>query len=155
MSLIPEVSHSVNIVFCILKKYYVQIVCFNANMPLLWWAYDGVNAFICLMSKQVNYLSFFIAKLWRQNETNIKWATQPDKTNETTCAPSEASGQPCHPPSLIFPVCMKKPWVLSYLPIECTAKTLIRLSLCWVHKSFCWFFHAVAQMDMSKDGKVH
>ena len=38
-----------------------------------------------------------------------------------TCAPSEDSDQPGHPPSLIrvFSVCMKKP----LLPTECLAKT--------------------------------
>ena len=33
----------------------------------------------------------------------------------------------------------------SGLSLECTAKTLIiaqaDLSLCWVHRSFCWFCH--------------
>ena len=40
-----------------------------------------------------------------------------DKPNKMTCAPSEDSDQPGHPPSLIrgFAVCMKKHWVLSYL----------------------------------------
>ena len=40
-----------------------------------------------------------------------------DKTNKMTCAPSEDSDQPGHPPSLIrvFAVHMKKAWVLRYL----------------------------------------
>ena len=40
-----------------------------------------------------------------------------DKTNKMTCAPSEDSDQPGHPPSLIrvFAVCTKKAGVLSYL----------------------------------------
>ena len=39
-----------------------------------------------------------------------------DKTNKMTCAPSEDSDQPGHPPSLIRVVAVrvKKPWVLSY-----------------------------------------
>ena len=39
-----------------------------------------------------------------------------DKTNKMACTPSENSGQPGHPPSLIrvFAVRMKKAWVLSY-----------------------------------------
>ena len=39
-----------------------------------------------------------------------------DKTYKMACAPSEASDQPEHPPSLIrvFAVRMKKAWVLSY-----------------------------------------
>ena len=41
---------------------------------------------------------------------------QHDKTNKMTCAPSEDSDQPGHPPSLIrvFAVRMKKPWVPRY-----------------------------------------
>ena len=56
------------------------------------------------------------------------------------CAPSEDSEQPGHPPSLIrvFPVCME-------LPIESTAKTLIRLGT----QSFCWFCREVALMSSS------
>ena len=39
-----------------------------------------------------------------------------DKTNKMTCAPSEDSDQPGHPPGLIrvFAARMKKAWVLSY-----------------------------------------
>ena len=39
-----------------------------------------------------------------------------DKTNKMSCAPSEDSDQPGHPPSLIrvFTVRMKKAWVLIY-----------------------------------------
>ena len=39
-----------------------------------------------------------------------------DRTNKMTCAPSEDSDQPGHPPSLIrvFAVHMKKAWILSY-----------------------------------------
>ena len=46
-----------------------------------------------------------------------EWSEMPhDKTNKIACVPSEDSDQPGHPPSLIrvFPVCMKKAWVLSY-----------------------------------------
>ena len=70
-----------------------------------------------------------------------------DKTNKMTCAPSEDSDQPGHPPSLIrvFAVRMKKHWVLSY-PLSALqrlwsdwASALSDLSLRWVHRSFCWF----------------
>ena len=45
-----------------------------------------------------------------------KYEPPHDKTNKMTCVPSEDSGQPGHPPSLIrvFAVRMKLPWVLSY-----------------------------------------
>ena len=53
-----------------------------------------------------------------------------DKTNKTTCAPSEDSDQPGHPPSLIrvFIVRMNKAWVFSY-PLS-TQRRLIRLGRC-------------------------
>ena len=69
------------------------------------------------------------------------------------CLPSKDSDQPGHPPSLIrvFAVGMKKAWVGPYLPIERTAKTLIRLGGCpgWSESSmcahsFCWFCHEAA-----------
>ena len=74
-----------------------------------------------------------------------------DKTNKMTCAPSEDSDQPGHPPSLIrvFAVIMKKPWTLSY-PLS----TLWRLwsdwvgwliwGFRWVQRSFCWFCREAA-----------
>ena len=68
--------------------------------------------------------------------------------------PSEDSDQPGHPPSLIrvFTVRMKKAWVLSYLLSTQRrlwsdwADAQADLSLCWVHLSFWWFCHEVAQM---------
>ena len=77
-----------------------------------------------------------------------------DKNNKMTFAPSEDSDQPGHPPSLIrvFTVHMKKAWVLSY-PVSAQwrlwsdwADALADLSLCWAHRSFCWFCHEAAQL---------
>ena len=53
-----------------------------------------------------------------------------DKTNKMACVPSKDSDQPGHPPSLIrvFPVCMKKSFILSY---SLSARgRLIRLGIC-------------------------
>ena len=82
----------------------------------------------------------------------LRWAknwTEHDKTNKMTCAPSEDSDQPGHPPSLIrvFTVCMKKAWILNYLLNaqwrlwSDWANAQADLSLRWVHRSFCWFCH--------------
>ena len=70
---------------------------------------------------------------------------QHDKTNKITCVPSQDSDQPVHPPSLIrvFPVCIKKSWVLIY-PLSAQQR-LIRLS-----GSFCWFCCAAAHIYFSK-----
>ena len=65
-----------------------------------------------------------------------------------TCAPSEDSDQPGHPPSLIrvFAVPMKKAWILSY-PLSAQRRlwsdwvdAQAELSLCWAHMPLCWFF---------------
>ena len=50
-----------------------------------------------------------------------------DKTNKMTCAPSEDSDQPGHPPSLISP---HEESLGPELPTERTAKTLFRLGGC-------------------------
>ena len=51
----------------------------------------------------------------------------------------------------VFAVCLKQPWVLSY-PLSAQrrlwsdwADAQADLSLCWVHLSFYWFCHAMAQ----------
>ena len=76
------------------------------------------------------------------------------KTNKLACAPSEDSDQPGHPPSLIrvFAVRMKKSCVLSY-PMSAqrrlwsvSANAQADLSLCWAHRSFCWFCHEAAHL---------
>ena len=51
-----------------------------------------------------------------------------------TCAPSEDSDKPVHPPSLI-----------RVFAVHSVAQA--DLSLCWVHRSFCWFCHAQALMS--------
>ena len=82
-----------------------------------------------------------------------KWATS-WQNQQNDGAPSEDSGQPGHPPSLIrvFAVRMKKAWVLSY-PLSAQrrlwsdwADAQADLSLRWAHMPFCWFCHEVTQM---------
>ena len=65
-----------------------------------------------------------VAGLWRGWVPNVQRAAlvnmggnfQHNKTNKVTCAPSEDSDQPGHPPSLIraFAVRLKEVWLLSY-----------------------------------------
>ena len=52
------------------------------------------------------------------------------KINKMTCAPSEVTDQPRHQPSLISLHCPHEECWGPSLPIECTAKTLIRLGGC-------------------------
>ena len=83
------------------------------------------------------------------------WAmTWQDKQYE--CAPSEDSDQPGHPPSLTSLRCPHEENLGPELPIERTAKTLVRLGRCpgWSESSlgaysFCWFCHFVGQLTES------
>ena len=61
---------------------------------------------------------------------NMKIEPRHDKTIKMICAPSEDSDQPGHPPSLISQHCPPEAKVGPKLPIERTAKTLIRLGGC-------------------------
>ena len=73
-----------------------------------------------------------------------------DTTNKIIFVPNEDLDQPGHPDSLIrvFPVCMKKVWVLSFLKsalgrlwsdwVDAQADRSLR----WVYRLFCWFYHA-------------
>ena len=49
-----------------------------------------------------------------------------DKTNKVICEHSKDSDQSGHPPSLISLCCSHEEALGPQLPIECTAKTLIR-----------------------------
>ena len=74
-----------------------------------------------------------------------------------TCAPSEDSDQPVHPPSLIecqsdqssLSAGRKLESLATLVMIERTAKTdQADQSLRWAHRSFCWFCHAAAQTEL-------
>ena len=68
---------------------------------------------------------------------SLQYEPQHDKTNKTTCAPSEDLDQPGHPSSLIrvFAVCMKNSWALSY-PMSAQG----RLWSDWVDAQADWVF---------------
>ena len=93
-----------------------------------------------------------------------------DKTNKMTCASREDSYQPGHPASLIrargFDHCVL------YAPSEDSvqpgylassrqrsdqiqADTQAGLSLHWVHRLFCWFYYAVAQLQQCQRKLVY
>ena len=76
---------------------------------------------------------------------------QHNKTNKMTCAQRRHINLGIPPVWSVFSVRIKKHWVLCY---QLSAKQRLRsdwadaqadLSLCWVHRSFRWFFHATAQ----------
>ena len=73
-----------------------------------------------------------------------KWAAS-WQNQQNGCAPSEDSDQPGHPVWSVFPVHMKKAWILSY-PLSAQRRlrcpvwswSLI-LTLCWAHIHFVGF----------------
>ena len=71
-----------------------------------------------------------------------------DKSNKMACAPSEDSDQPEHPPSLWALWLAKDPVLLHADSKDWSdwAHAQADLSLCWAHKSFCWFCHAQVQI---------
>ena len=78
----------------------------------------------------------------------MSFEPQHDKTKKIICASSKDSDQLGHLVSLIrvFAVCMKKPWVLSFLAK--TDQTVWMCRLIWVFTgSFCWFCRAVDHMQ--------
>ena len=108
------------------------------STPFLYqFSMQRVGVLIVLVRHSVSF--WYDQELWValwQNEQN-------------ECAPSDDSGQPGNPPSLIkvFAVRMKKPWVLGY-PLSAQR----RLWSDWAGwsesslgaHSFCWFCHEVA-----------
>ena len=83
-------------------------------MWLLHVVVQFLNFFMC-----IHFNLFYIVSNIYKSQSVVNSLIEPvhDKTKKMTCAPSEDSDQPGHPPNLIrvFAVCMKKPWVLSYL----------------------------------------
>ena len=92
--------------------------------------------------------------IWLSVKTVLTNQNRNHMNHKMTCAPSEDAYQSrqMHLPRLIrvFPVLMKKPWVLSYpLSIQrrlwsVWADAQADLSLRWVHWGFCWFCCAAA-----------
>ena len=71
-----------------------------------------------------------------------------DKTNKLACVPNEDSDQPEHPPSLIRALSAWRK--LRSLATHWAHSEDSDLSLCWAHRSFCWFWHEVAQLSFCR-----
>ena len=87
--------------------------------------------------------------------TRLYWNEPPhDKTNKMTCVPSKDSDQPGHLPSLIRVFTVRSMGSEGPKVFSCRQRRLwsdwanaqADLSLCLVHRSFCWFCRAVAQI---------
>ena len=99
-------------------------------------------------------MGFNAFKTFNNKLPNCSNELQHDKTNKLTSAPCKDSDQPEHPPNLIrvFAVRMKKPWVLPY-PLSTQrrlwsdwANAQTDLSLRCMHRPYCWFCCAEAQI---------
>ena len=107
--------------------------------PSLRWAHSHIVGFVMRLHINKN------DTVKKSEKQYCYWWVSPirneqpcDKTNKLTCAPSEDSDQPGH------------------MPIEGTAKTLIRLGGCpgWSKPSlcghsFCWFCHEAARISIT------
>ena len=74
-----------------------------------------------------------------------------DKTNKMTCGPSEGSDQQGHPArmiSLCSTLVAKDPRIPSVNSEDSSdwADAQADLSLCWAHRSLCWFCPAIAHL---------
>ena len=98
------------------------------------------------VSSRKKTMNLLLTSLLLSKTGFAKWAAT-WQNQQCGCAPSEDSDQSGHPPSLIrvFPVRMKKPWVLSY-PLNAQrrlwsdwADAQADLSLRWAHTHFVGF----------------
>ena len=85
-----------------------------------------------------------------------------DKTNKLTCAPSEDSDQPGHPPSLIRVFAVRSMGSKGPKLSSCGQRRLwsdwadaqADLSPCWAHMQFCWFCHEAVHFIINLRGCV-
>ena len=88
----------------------------------------------------------FLATHWAHREDSDQIGPLHNKTNKMTCAPSEASDQPGHPPSLIKVFTVRLIGSEGPSVSSCGQRRLwsdwadvqADLSLCWAHRSFCY-----------------
>ena len=146
-----------------MKKTWVLSYPLSAQWRL-WsdWAHSQFVGFVVLrlvcynnesrikLRAKCSHTSNYLKPPW--SWSGRRFEPEHDKTNKMTCASSDESDKPEHPPSLIrvFADRMKKAWVRSY-PLSAQrrfwsvwADAQTDLSLCWEHRWFCWFCRAVA-----------
>ena len=85
---------------------------------------------------------------------HLSWSmTKPTKW----CAPCEDSDQPRHLPSEDRSAWVRNPTLLQADSEDRSdwANAQAYLSLCWAHKSFCWFCHAPAHLCFSLDNTTN
>ena len=121
-----------SLLHCELKKYSIDIYVYFCCLLFRKWIGSRSEWILTIFAKSCCFIS-----IWAMTCQN----------QQSKCAPSEDSGQPRHPPSLIrvFAVRMKKPWALSY-PLSAQrrlwsdwADAEADLSLPWAHSHFVDF----------------
>ena len=155
------VNHNVNQNVSNLLSLSGKAISLKLESPRTWTELESSFTLIMLCPNKVELIlkhfkvfnrviNLWLLKSGHRNKWAASWQNQ-----QNDCAPSKESDQPGHPPSLIriFAVRLKKSWVLSY-PLS-AQRRLIRLEECpgWSEsslgaKSFCWFWHEAAQMQL-------
>ena len=133
-----------------MRDPYIELAYETDRQTEIYWYYThGLTADILNTSSSElqSFSSFLSSKLYNTLIRNMIWASSWEN-QQCGCAPSEDSGQPGHPPSLIrvFAVRMKKAWVLSYL-LSAQRRlwadwvdAQVDLSLRWAHSHFSGLF---------------
>ena len=113
------------------------------------WSGSPMLARLCIF--WAHYSKFRIITAFFEVSKFFKIWAMTWQNHQSGCAPSEDSDRLGHLPSLISLRCPHEESSGPYLPIEQTAKTLIRLGGCpgWSESSlgapsFCWFCHVAA-----------
>ena len=109
----------------------------------IFWRYQDKPNFVRYQQNDLKNPKkyFIIVHHATQNQPENK--PKHDKTNKMACAPIEDSDQVWSEPSLSARWVAEDPRNL-HADSEDSDQT--DLSLCWTHRSFCWFCHAAAKI---------
>ena len=139
----------VRLTWASLVAYVISIIISWADL------FSFLSGFIRILYGFVVTGHSVFSRIWWPGNYVLLTGPPHDKTNKMTCAPSEDSDQPGHPPSLVrvFAVRMKKHWALTY-PLSAQWRlwsdwmdAQADLSLHWAHMSFCCFCRAAAHVS--------
>ena len=86
----------------------------------------------------------------------VQVTNEHDKIYNKTCATSEVSDKPAHPPGLTrvfaYFMCLSQPPDYTKRderePLPYRVDIQADMSLCWLHRSFCRFCHGLAQIKV-------
>ena len=124
--------------------------------------YDTRNLYflLCITMSDVTLCqdtlsTLHVVQLEHRRKISLKFEPPHNKTNLMTCAPNEDSNQPGHPPSLIRVFAVRSVGSQGSKVSSVGQRRLwldwaydqADLNLCWAHRWFCWFCHAVVHFN--------